>query len=34
MIELAILLGARREHAEREMPKVLDFEIKLANVIE
>lgn len=31
MIELAVLLGAKRDYAAKEMRKVLDFEIKLAN---
>ena len=32
MINVAVLLGADREEATREMQNVLDFEIKLANV--
>lgn len=32
MVELAVLLGARAEYAQKEMIKVLDFETKLANV--
>jgi hypothetical protein len=34
MVELSVLLGARREYAQKEMIKVLDFETKLANVRE
>lgn len=33
MIELAVLLGAKRDYASKEMKKVLDFEIKLANIL-
>lgn len=29
---MAILYGAEKEDAEREMSEILDFEIKLANV--
>lgn len=32
MIDIAVLLGAKREYADKELTESLDFEIKLVNV--